>query len=403
MALSLLCLLFTTRILSTYSSLCNVLDYGAKGDGITLDTQIIQSVLDDKNCSITYLPSNYIFLTYPLVINKNGTNLWIDTNTTLLYSANITGWPVGGHYHHCISAINISNIAVYGNGIIDANSPKSWYPLYLNRSNGTLHHGRPYLMNFDGCDNITLFNLTLLNAPSYNVWTRGDCDGLTVYNLNITSPGSLAAPNTDGIDIACNNVHIYNSFIKNGDDSYCLKSGARNVLIENCTATQGFGLVSGTGATPPIYNATFRNCTVYDAEWGIKVKAEGDKQNGTMSDITFEDITLRNVYIPIYINQVNSHPCGGVNHSATHSPIKQTDDKGVGNILFKDITFRNIKGTYDNCAGTLICTEGTPCDGILFEDVDLTSNNKSALDWFCGGYVNGSQSNVTPKINCPGF
>ena len=218
---------------------------------------------------------------------------------------------------------------------------------------------------------------------------------------------------TDGLDIGCENVHIYDSYIKNGDDSFCMKSGATDVLIENCTGTQGFGFVCGTNAHPPIRNITYRNCTWYDAEWAIKVKG-GHAQNGTMSDILFEDITVINVSIPIYLDQINSHQCGTSKNTSMsvdkaygsgmdNMDIDILSDDGLGYLLFENITFRNIEGSYHNCAGTLVCTNYTACPNMVFENIDLYSTNKTHMDWYCGGYVYGNQYNVTPSINCTGI
>ena len=187
-----------------------------------------------------------------------------------------------------------------------------------------------------------------------------------------------------------------------------MKSGATNVLVENCTVTQGLGFVCGTNAHPPIRNITFRNCTAYDAQFGMKVKGNAN-QNGTMSDILYEDIRLINISIPIYMNQIDSHPCGRANNSVSYeydykSGIEYMDnDDGLGYLLFENITFRNIQGSYHNCAGSLLCTNYTACPGMTFEDIDLWTVNKTHQNWHCGGYVYGSQYNVTPPINCTGI
>ena len=210
--------------------------------------------------------------------------------------------------------------------------------------------------------------------------------------MHLISSNCVIAPNTDGMDIGCSNVHIYDSFIKNGDDSYCMKSATYNVLIENSNGTQGFGAPCGTSAILHIKNMYF-----YKQEWAIKVKAEGSNQNGTMKEILFENIKLDNVSVPIYSNQINSHPCGTAKprtpkptkapsnslrgHGDNREEIPQVidinidiindggssslivdkshggdDDKGlIGNIWFDNIVFRNISGTYGNCSGTLVC------------------------------------------------
>jgi hypothetical protein len=43
-------------------------------------------------------------------------------------------------------------------------------------------------------------------------------------------------------------VHVSDCWVKNGDDSICIKQGASHVLVENSHVEQGNGLVIGTGS-----------------------------------------------------------------------------------------------------------------------------------------------------------
>ena len=88
-----------------------------------------------------------------------------------------------------------------------------------------------------------IYNITILNSPAYNVYLHHNID-VIIHDINFTSPSWLIAPNTDGIDINSKNVHVYNCYIENGDDTYCLEPGAENVIIENSTAKYGLGLAA---------------------------------------------------------------------------------------------------------------------------------------------------------------
>ncbi len=146
-------------------------------------------------------------------------------------------------------------------------------------------------------------------------------------NITVTTPGYDTAPCTDVIDVGARNAHIYNSFIQNGDDRYVLKNGATNVLIENSVAQFGLGSDVGTGGN--ISNAIFRNILCKETEWGIRLKAKGNAQNGIQSNITFQNTTFDKVQKAIDINEFN-----------------QSSTNDLRWVDIKNIVFENIEGTY---------------------------------------------------------
>ena len=178
-----------------FAAKCNVLDYGAIGDGITDDTISIQKAMNDTNCTTVEIPSSYNFLTYPLWMVHNNTHLFIDSNSSLnAYAANLTNWPhIGDKYVNFINAYNLTNISIYGNGLINGNGPINFYPLYKNR---TLPYKRPMLIYFYMCTNMAIYNVTMLDAAMYFLWTEPPCKNLKIGGVNITSPGPGTAPNT---------------------------------------------------------------------------------------------------------------------------------------------------------------------------------------------------------------
>ena len=83
--------LFPLLINICTSKICNVLDWGAVGDGINDDTLAIQRAMDactstESEEAIILFPSSYIFYTYPIRLNKNNLHLWIDNNSTIFAS-----------------------------------------------------------------------------------------------------------------------------------------------------------------------------------------------------------------------------------------------------------------------------------------------------------------------------
>ena len=177
---------------------------------------------------------------------------------------------------------------------------------------------------------------------------------------------------------------------------YCIliyKKGGENVLVENSIARQAFCYSIGTGATPIIKNVTIRNVIAQDCVCGLKLKGKRGNwvQNGTMSFITFENVTLENVNKGIMINDFNQ--TGEVYNN-------KSNNNNVGFISFHDITFKNIYGTYNWYAGQLDCSQYTPCYDLIFDNILMDTSNNTALNWTCSDHVYGSDYNVTPPLTC---
>ena len=258
---------------------CNVLDFGAVGDGKTLDTTAIQTAMD--NCSLIVFPSGYNFLTFPFEITNSNTHLII--NSTITAPMDYENWPIdtqygGTRYLPLITTKYLSNYnsSITGSGLINGNG-YYWYPLFKNN---TLKYSRPWLMRFYDVTNFTLSNLHLLNSAGFHIYTSGT--NIKIHDINITvrnpsngESGSYStAPNTDGIDVSGENIHIYNCYVLNGDDSYTMESGSNNVLFENSICVNGFGMAmpSAKGTNDKAtQNALYKNMIAINTGYGIKL------------------------------------------------------------------------------------------------------------------------------------
>lgn len=380
----------------TTSKVCSVLDYGAVGNGIVDDTKSIQTAIDSCNSTINnsvIFPSSYNFLSYPFSLTQNNTELLIDINTTITAAPDPINWPTFIYanepryvplitrsdywiYNNQTLNNNISNlynITISGHGLINGNG-QIWWQKYH-------HTRRPDLISLEFVENINISFITLLNSPMYNLWiSKGK--NVVIHDINITSPDYNIAPNTDGIDIGATNAHIYNCYVKNGDDSYALKNGAQNILFENSIAIQGNGLEGGWYNEGNNNNCTFRNIICNNTPYGIRLRSLNN-MSYDVTNIHFHNITLNNVGKALDINQFN-----------------QSIDNKLGYTGFNNISFTNIYGTYTKIAGEFDCSEERPCHGLLFDNIALKSINNNSQTWICSANVYGKQYNVTPPINC---
>ena len=260
----------------------NIADFGATGDGITLNSKYIADAI--QACSKAgggkvIIPPG-IWLTGPIELASN-VNLHIEKGAILLFSKRIEDYPIVPHptpnsknfgYMTLIYGFNLENIAITGGGLVDGSGdiwrPKKkekyteaewkeiiesggalnndgtvWYPSKqamqaakyfdkLNKQNkgisiedvrNTREYLRPNMVEFYGCKNILIEGVTFQNSPKFALYPT-QCENLIIRNIKVRNPWN--AQNGDGIDInACHNVVVYDCIVDVGDDGICLKLG----------------------------------------------------------------------------------------------------------------------------------------------------------------------------------
>ena len=277
----------------------NVLDFGAKGDGVTKDTAAIQKALDacGEGGGTVLLPEG-VYLTGGIVLHAN-TTLQLAARANLLGSPDIADYPIvnvrwegefrDGH-RALISANDAANVTITGGAIFGP-------PISL----GKLRNPRgPVLIELAGCTNAVLENFTTQYQQLWSVHLLF-CNNLTARNLTIRTVNA----NGDGLDVdSCDGVTIERCDINTGDDAIALKSGrglaaqnlarpTQNVVIRDCRlqssiyAAIGFGTEMSGG----IRNVTIQNCVIAGRQNAIFIKSR-DGRGGFMENISGENLTV---------------------------------------------------------------------------------------------------------------
>lgn len=312
--------------------------YGARPDGITLNTEAIEKAIDacSKNGGGVVHVDRGLWLTGPLVL-KSGVNLHVGRDAVLLFTAdfdqyklvetNYEGLPAYRNQAP-ISGKNLDGIAITGSGIIDGNGDawravkrekmtesqwntllasggeqsddhRTWYPTAKSKKGfsvklpGVITGGktakdfedikdflRPNLLSLTSCKNVLLDGPTFQNSPAWCLHPLM-CENLTVRNVYAKNP--WYAQNGDGIDLeSCKNVVIENSTFDVGDDGICIKSGRDE---------------EGRKRGMPTENVLVRNNVVYHAHGGFVIGSEmsGGARNIWVYDCSFlgTDVGLR--------------------------------------------------------------------------------------------------------------
>jgi len=194
-------------------------------------------------------------------------------------------------------------------------------------------------------------------------------------------------PHTDGIDPdSCADVEIIGCGIYTSDDHISLKSGqgtpgfvygkpTTNVVIRNnILGVGGGGIAIGSETSGSVTHVLIED-NVFDTSANIvRLKSCGD-YGGTVSNITFRNLTANGVAIGIFVD---------LNYECHH-------DGGQAPPIFKDIFIERIKAKNVLVAGTFNCsTTGCVID---MTDVDLR-DSIGFTD--CDG-VSGKVTNVHPQ------
>lgn len=333
-------------------------DFGALNEG-ELCTTAIQKAIDEayENGGGTVIIPAGEFLTGALFL-KDNIELNLSRGAVLKFSDQQQDYPVVTSrwegvkrevYASCLFAEEAKNISVTGFGTIDGNGME-WWEIFRNQRE-KLAYPRPKLISFDGCENITIKDVTLINSPSWTV-NPIRCNNVTIDNVSIFNPSD--SPNTDGIDPeSCSNVRISNCHIDVGDDCIAIKSGTEdtaervsceNITISNCTMIHGHGaVVFGSEMSGDIRNVTISNCVFQDTDRGIRLKSRRGR-GGVIEDIRIDNIVMERVICPFILNLYYfCGPRGKDKYVWDKNPYPITDETPMfRRIHFSHITARNV-------------------------------------------------------------
>lgn len=257
----------------------NIKDYGAVGDGQTLNTAAFAKAIDacTKAGGGKVVVPTGVWLTGPIELKSN-INLNVERGGLVLFTTDLTQYPIikssptSSSFTTAspIYGYDLKNIAITGDGIIDG-AGQAWRPVkkskvtasewkelvasggvvdktdiwwpgkeamegeaYLNKLKTDKPKAtaedylpartylRPYMVMLVNCQNVLVEGITLRNSPKF-VFYPNHCTNLVVRKATILNDWN--AQNGDGLDIsACKNVAIYQCTVSVGDDGICMKS-----------------------------------------------------------------------------------------------------------------------------------------------------------------------------------
>ena len=407
-------------------------DFGAKADGITLNSASIQAAIDYISANgggrLVFTPGNFVTGT---VYVKDGVTLHLEAGATLLGSVNpwdyvkdpYVGWT------SMIFSIKQKNVGITGKGTIDgrgfvtANHMVEYIhrglftdPLKLDRPNEV---NRPENIYFRECENVTITGIALKDPGSWNQ-TYDQCKGVYVDGLTVDSKSYW---NNDGIDIVdCEDVVIRNCYIDAADDVFCFKSHShehmcKNILLENCVGrSSANGIKFGTVSKGGFKDFVIRNMTIFDtyrsavtfaAVDGAEIEnivvdglrsihtgnviflrigerwnkinslglSEKDRKNVRRKEPYMRNIVIKNVYAEVPMDK----PDAGYNYEGPVEDLPRNISPaiiacGIPGYKIEDVTLENIEIVMPGAGNPLYAYRGTSA-----EDLD---GIPEMIDWY---------------------
>ena len=423
----------------------SIADFGAVSGGETINTKSINDAIvavANKGGGKVVVPAG-IWLSGPIVL-RDKIELHLESNAILLFSPDADLYPLvetsfeGLDMLRCqspISAIEASDIAITGNGVIDGGGDawrpvkrvkltegqwnnlvnsggvvdsggKTWYPdegalkasvITREKQNDEISKAewmqmkrwlRPVLLGLTGCSRVLLTGVTFRNSPSWCLHPLC-CDNLTIDNVKVFNP--WYSQNGDALDIeSCSNAIVQNCLFDAGDDAICLKSGkdedgrkrgkpCSNIIIKNNTVLHGHGgFVIGSEMSGGINNVYVSDCTFIGTDIGLRFKSTRGR-GGAVEDIYINGIKMVDI-------------TGDAIVADMYYAVKEKPGAPIPAVSVTTPVFRNIYMSDISCngAGKAVSLRGLPempLKNFVIDGMNITSSKKGISANYVEGLV----------------
>lgn len=349
----------------------NIRDFGATGDGKTLDTAAIQGAVDAALAAGggTVLVPPGRFLTDPFTLASH-IDLHLASNAVILIDNDISRYPaVKKRYQDAITAKDAQDLSITGEGTIDGQG-EAWWDAF--RADPHMMH-RPYMIKFEHCTGLHVSGVTLCNSPMFHLVPQ-NCTDVTIHGITIKAPAN--APNTDGIDPSGWNFQITDCNIDTGDDDIAIKPtvsgerspGDKNYTVKHCTFGHGHGMSVGGGTAGGLENLTVDDCTFNQTDYGIRIKTTRNN-GGLLKNCLYENLTMTAMgKSPISI--VDYYPERNAPKDPAIEKAEPVTDRTPRN---ENIVIKNLTATNCPNAGIIRGLPEAPIDGLTFSNVNISA------------------------------
>ncbi len=337
----------------------SIRDYGAVGDGTTLDTPAINKAIEACAAAgggqVLLPPGRYLSGTVHL---KSHVTLFLEAGATLVGTKELdkyqypilpafmpeAGW---GKWHRALLlGDGQEDIAIAGQGVIDGN--KVFDPTGEEQMRG------PHTFVFISCRKVTVRDVSFVDSANYAILFQIS-DQVDIRNVKFS--GGWDGVHFRGVpERPCRDVSIIGCRFFTGDDSIAGRYW-ENTLISDCivnSSCNGIRLI-GPAKGLIIYDCLFygpgihphRTSKRHNMLAGLNLQPGGwDATRGGLDDVLISDITMHNVSTPFHFSLkpgntagniiVNRVTATGVYRAA--SSVESWAQTPFKNVVFRDVT-----------------------------------------------------------------
>ena len=289
----------------------NVLEYGAKPEGKTLNSKAVQAAIDACNAQgggTVYFPAgDYVLST---VFLKDNVRVEIPKDVRVLGSLNFydynpdekVDYPLYQDQSHsffeCSMFVGLGckNIQIVGEGSIDMRSV--WDE---DNVRGIVHRG-PKTIALKNCQNVEIGGLKIDHSTDLAVYFAG-CENVEVYGLKLRVYIDGISPDNS------KNVRIHDCDVEAGDDSIVFKTSytlnrlgvCKDIHVWNCRLKSRCTAIKfGTETNGGFEDILIENIEIRDTRiTGIAIESV----DGAIADgITIRNVQMENVGAPLFVH-----------------------------------------------------------------------------------------------------
>jgi len=396
----------------------NVADFGAVGDGKTLNTKQIQAAIDacakKGGGRVEFPKGEYIV---GALFLKSNVDLHMGKGVTLRAVNNVDEFPdmftrvAGIEMDWPTAIINVigqRNVAITGEGTIDGDGKYLW-DRYWEMRRDYEKRGLRWIVDYDckrvrsvvvkDCEDVTIDGLTFLRAGFWTIQilysTHCTASNLTILN-NIGGLG----PSTDGVNVDSSSyVLIEGCDVDCNDDNICLKAGrdadglrvnrpTEYVLIRNCIARRGAGLMTcGSETSGDIRHIICIDSKAIGTSQALRIKSAMTR-GGTVEHIYMHNVTADSTrhflncdmnWNPSYSYSLLPDEYKGKELPSHWQTMLIQVPPEQGLPKFKNIFLSNIKGTniqtFINCIGA----KESIIDGVTLNNINAEAQRAGTV------------------------